>query len=315
MIRAVDHNVMEPTNIYDWDFYDSIVELPAPRPSSEVTPVSYLIAKARLLRPLGAVVDFINSPQHDSYETALKIDEQLSKAYSQMPPHIRIRNIEQTAKYSAATVNRMVQIEFLFHHGVCVLHRRFLVRNRPDNRFAHSRRQCIKSALAMLNQQSILYQVAKRTDSVQSLYWFRISSINQAFIFPAVILCLDLRYRRERLTNDNNLTSFPGVAQEKDLIDALRSAYCMWEESKDLSSDAWKAFQVLSQLLENLGIDTKGDDHWTPRRPKPPSSIPAQSLAPINDKSIRHEDMGISIDEMDIDWVSPYVLSSVYYCS
>ena len=309
MIRAVDHDTAEPRNIHDWELYDGISELPGSRPWTEVTPVSYLIAKARLLRPLGAVMDFVSSLQHDSYEKALQIDEQLSTAYHQMPSHIRIRDIERTAHYSPATVNRMVQVELLFHHGVCVLHRQFLVRSRHGTQFARSREQCINSAIAILNQQSILYEIGKATDSVNAVYWFRVSPISQVFALPAVILCLDLRYRKES-TDDNYTKSLDGVHENKAILKALRTAYNIWKEAQNLSPDSQKVFRVLSQLFENLGIDTQ-DDCVNSQKSELPASIPDQSAATHSDQFALEQNTSPSIDEMDIDWVS---LRTLYPC-
>ena len=309
MIRAVDHDTAEPRNIHDWELYDGISELPASRPWTEVTPVSYLIAKARLLRPLGAVMDFVSSLQHDSYEKALQIDEQLSTAYHQMPSHIRIRDIERTARYSPATVNRMVQVELLFHHGVCVLHRQFLVRSRHGTQFARSREQCINSAIAILNQQSILYEVGKATDSVNAVYWFRVSPISQVFALPAVILCLDLRYRKES-TDGNYTKSSDEVHENKAVLEALRTAYNIWKEAQNLSPDSQKVFRVLSQLFENLGIDTQ-DDCVNSQKSELPASIPDQSAATHSDQFALEQNTSPSIDEMDIDWVS---LRTLYPC-
>lgn len=123
-----------------------------------------------------------------------------------MPSHFHLPDIGQTAGYSpATTVNRMVQIELLFHQGVCVLHRRFLVGGRSDDaRFARSREQCIKSAMALLNHQNILYEVAKKTGSLKAQYWFQVSFMSHDFILLAVIGCLNLRYREKESTNDSD---------------------------------------------------------------------------------------------------------------
>lgn len=46
-IREEFHDTKQPRNIHDWELYEGMKELPPSRPSSEVTPIAYLIAKNR----------------------------------------------------------------------------------------------------------------------------------------------------------------------------------------------------------------------------------------------------------------------------
>lgn len=300
MIRAVDHDTAEPRNIHDWELYEGMTELPPSRPPSEVTPVSYLIAKTRLFRPLGAVVDFVSSLRPDSYDVALQIDKQLSRAHFQLPPHLQMRDLEESASDLSSDVNRRVQLEFLFHQGVCVLHRRFLVPGRLDSRFAHSHEQCIKSAVVLLNLQSILYEFAKMTDSVKAQHWYHVSCISQEFILPAVILCLDLRHRKKGLTEGGTPRSWSGDPQQKAMLEALTTACKIWRAVQDISPETWKVYRVLSQLLEALGVDEE-DSSSIPQKRAPKPSTPGQDFA----SHILDQNNGTSFTEMDIDWVSP----------
>ena len=298
--RTVDHDSAEPKNVHDWELYDGIVELPASRPLSHTTPVSYSIAKARLLQPLGEVVDFVSSMQCDSYDRALQIDEKLTSAHLQMPPHLRLRSVEQTAGLSPNTINRMVQIEFLFHQGVCVLHRGFLVRGRFDKRFARSREQCLRSAMVLLNHQRVLYEVSNKTGSAKALYWFQLSFISQAFILPAVILCLDLRHRKNNNTGDDQSNSWSGDIQEESMLEALKTAHLIWKDAKDISLETWKVYRVLSQFVENLDASEKDGTSSNP--PETTSNITEQTATAESD--VFYQSLSASVNEMDIDWVS-----------
>ena len=303
MIRAVDHDAAEPRNLHDWELYEGMTELPPSRPPSEETQVSYLITKAKLLRPLGAVVDVACSLHPNSYDVALQIDEQLSRAYLQIPPHLQMRDLEKSARDNSCVFDRGVQLHFLFHQGVCVLHRRFLRTSRLDVRFARSREQCINSAMALLNHQSILYEFAKKTDSVKAQYWFRVSCISQDFFLPAIILCLDLRYRKigllenasaSFLKNDDN--------QQKAMSEALMTAYKIWMEVQDFSPETYRVFRVLCQLLEVLGADEK-DRSLIPPTP----SLATQGPATYNSGSSFDSKNDPSFTDMDIDWVSSQI--------
>jgi hypothetical protein len=302
IVHSLDHDTADPRNIHDWELYEGMTELPESRPATDVTQTSYSLAKARLLQPLGEVVDFVNSLQPNSYQRVLQIDKKLSSARDSMPFHLQVRNIEHMSGNSPNRINRMVQIEFLFHQGVCVLHRRFLVRGRFDSQFSRSREQCIKSALALLNHQRVLYDVGKSTGSVKALYWFQISGISQAFILPAVILCLDLRHQK----NAGNATHRSDASNEKprseEMLEAVKTAQRIWDEVKDISPETNKINRVLCQLLDSIDAYEHGDALSSKNLGRH-VSIQEQNLGGQSYMSGFDERSNTPINEMDIDWV------------
>uniref|UniRef100_A0A093XYQ6 Putative transcriptional regulatory protein n=1 Tax=Talaromyces marneffei PM1 TaxID=1077442 RepID=A0A093XYQ6_TALMA len=84
----------EPRNLYDWELSVDLTMLPPSRPMSEVTPVAYLIAKARLFQALGQITDFNNIPTQGPYEQILDIDNNLIKAYQDLPADLRMHSQE-----------------------------------------------------------------------------------------------------------------------------------------------------------------------------------------------------------------------------
>jgi hypothetical protein len=81
MIRSVDHDIAEPRNVHDWELTKDMTHLPPSRPLLHETPVAHLIAKSRILRIMGGILDFLSSLRPDSYDVILDLEEELQQAY------------------------------------------------------------------------------------------------------------------------------------------------------------------------------------------------------------------------------------------
>lgn len=95
MIRSSDSDTELPRNLYDDDFDEDCKELPPSRQLSEPTPISYLIAKARLSYAFGRVVEQSSAISSAPYEKVMEIDAELRQARDLIPDHLQIRPMEE----------------------------------------------------------------------------------------------------------------------------------------------------------------------------------------------------------------------------
>jgi hypothetical protein len=95
MIRSTDSDTELPSNLYDDDFDEDCKELPPSRPLSEPTPISYLIAKARLSYAFGRVIEQSSAISNTSYENVMEVDAELRQARDLIPPHLKVRPMEE----------------------------------------------------------------------------------------------------------------------------------------------------------------------------------------------------------------------------
>lgn len=95
MIRGPDSDTELPRNLYDDDFDEDCKELPPPRQLNEPTPISYLIAKARLSYAFGRVVEQSSAVSSAPYEKVMEIDAELRQARDLIPEHLHIRPMEE----------------------------------------------------------------------------------------------------------------------------------------------------------------------------------------------------------------------------
>lgn len=104
MIRLGDCDTDLPRNIYDDEFDEDSKELPPARPTSEATPVSYMIVKARLAFGFGRVLEHTQSVAASSYEEVMKIDNSLREVRDTLPDHLRVRSMQESALDPAALI-------------------------------------------------------------------------------------------------------------------------------------------------------------------------------------------------------------------
>jgi hypothetical protein len=301
MVRAETHDIQEPRNIYDWELYEDMTELPPSRPRTEITPVSYLLAKDILLKAIGGIVDLLSSLNPYSYEEVLRLDDELSKAQAEMPSYLQMRSLDDSKGDPLTLISRRFQLEILFHQAMCVLHRKFVAQGRLDRRYQPSRNRCIRSAMALLSIQELLYQEAKGEvgEHIQfTRHWYRFCFTSQDFITGSMILALDLRHRR--VAEAANGTQLSGTDfSDEQIIAALQGAFQIWEYAQESVPDAQKVYRVLAHMLDMLGITQTMENQRNPEvsaaSALPPSDQVSQGIVGLENE--------VLLDTMNIDWV------------
>jgi hypothetical protein len=277
MIAAIPFDVREPRNLYDWELFEKATVLPPSRPLVECTPVTHLIVKWRLIRTLGEITDFNNALKSGSYDNLLKLDQALHQAYKEIPPP------DPSESMSASTATTW-QMDFLYHQGVCFLHRKYLSKGRTDLKYSHSRDQCISSALSLLDQQHSLHKKPVPNAANSMPYWYR---GRHPFILAAMIVCLDLEQGRKGSYSDV-------PSNQADLLKALSRCCTIWKESQGFSVEADGVYNFLASILQSFE---------TPLEPVRTTSPCVQPIEPIKTIQKPEDTAFEASNEMDIDWV------------
>jgi hypothetical protein len=117
----------------------------------------YLIVKGRMFRALGRIIDFNNTLSLGSYDIVLEIDNIFREAYRNISVHMKVydsrRNIT-LLKNKFDLLN--FQLNSIYYQRICILHRRFMAKDKLNPHYNISRDRYIVSALAFLKHQYIL---------------------------------------------------------------------------------------------------------------------------------------------------------------
>lgn len=263
MVRSDNTDSELPHNIFDDEFTEDMKSLPQSRSESEVTPASYMIAKARLISCFGKIVDRIQSVSSPpAYEEIMRLDAQLREARTQIPPHLQMKSPSELATVAPNLIMQAYALELIYLKSQCMLHRKFIARGRDSPRYAYSRRTCIDASMEMLAHQATLYMESQDGGKLRSVKWNISSLTTHDFLLAAMIVCLDLYHTSEsdrsavKTSSSSPSSPLTGDVWTQDrrehMITALQTCAQIWESLRDKSMEAYKASTQLRVMLGKL---------------------------------------------------------------
>jgi hypothetical protein len=258
MIRNTDCDTVLPRNIFEDEFGPESKTLPPARPTTEPTPISYMITKAQISFEFGAILEEINAVNGKSvsYDDILKRDNRLRDLKNNMPPHLRLRPMEECTHDPATLLMQRFNIDIMWQKTICVLHRKYIGRARQNPRYAHSRRACVDASMEILRHQAKLHRESQPGGRMRAMRWFISSLTKHDYLLGAMIVCLDLNYD----SISDSMTDRPPhydpyfwtTAQRAAMVQALETSLQIWKESAEASMEAYKASNILEIMLQKL---------------------------------------------------------------
>jgi hypothetical protein len=269
MIRIGDTDTDIPRNIHDDEFDEDSRELPPARPLSEVTSVSYMIAKAKLVLGFGRVLEETNGVVKHGYDEVLKIDRGLRDVFEGIPEHLKLRPMSEQTMAPISLIMARYGLATTYHKSQCVLHRRFIRQARTNPKYAYSRRTCLDSSMQLLSYQAIQHEQTGERGRLRSVRAWSNSLTAHDYILAATIICHDLYHNKDRpdaaatpstshsgSTGRSGSTSdsfVPGLAYtHNDFLQALETSCNIWRTLMDVSMEAFKASELLRVMLEHF---------------------------------------------------------------
>ncbi|ODA76620.1 hypothetical protein RJ55_07891 [Drechmeria coniospora] len=269
MIYEHDCDTNLPNNILDDDFHPGIAELPPPRPSTEPTPISYMICKARLCNELGNILQTTSKVgSHVPYDEIIRFDAKLRQVMQELPPHLKVVPLERCQDPVTLILARF-NIDTLFQKILCLLHRKYICRARQNPRYAHSRRSAIEASLHAMDHLHMLYRESQNNGRLRSVAWYVKSTATKEFILPAMLIVLDLHYDNMATqlgTRQDHEGAFLWTRDERTrMIGTLEDATVIWKSLADTSMEAFKASKVMEIMLQKLQNPAQGANGSMPR--------------------------------------------------
>lgn len=254
MIYEHDCDTQLPNNLFDDDFHPGIQQLPPSRPNTEPTPISYMIAKARLGNELGNILQATNRVGRNvSYDEIIRFDAKLRQVMQELPPHLKLGPLEESRDPVTLIVARF-NIDILFQRILCLLHRKYIPRARQNPRYAHSRRSAIEASLQAMGHLQTLHRESRGDGRLRAVSWYVKSIATKEFMLPAMLLVLDLHFdntAKQSEAPQNHDGSFAWTSEERaKMISALEDAAGIWKSMADTSMEAFKASKVLEIMLQ-----------------------------------------------------------------
>lgn len=242
LLKSQQYDTLEPRNLLDSDFNEESVELPPSRPESEVTPVLYGLAKARI-DSIGALIsDLIADVNDHPLPEIMSLDKQLHKAEMSLPQIFQWQPLSQSLITPPPIVLHRIVLQLSIQRLLISLHRRYFSPHKgPNESYEYSRKTCVEAAIKILEFQQMMYDVTKPDGLLFPMRHLRSSLLQSVFLLGVSVLCYYMQLTR---------STADALPDREKILDLLRSIYPIWIHLSTVSQDARKAVEHLRLVLE-----------------------------------------------------------------
>lgn len=232
MVDSIDSDTLIPRNLRDEDFGEYSVELPPSRLPSELTPISYLIAKSILCKQAGRITTMANRLTRIPHEEVMTLDKDLHQAFGQIPTFYRIPSTGISITDSANVIVKQFSMFLVYHKCRCMLHRNYAAygENTPEYKF--SKREALDSSMELLRGQAITYEAATPGGPLANDRWFLSTLSTHDFLLAAMLICMEVLKAIKTGLNVENINE-PSNRDLRALVASLEKSHVVWEQVQD----------------------------------------------------------------------------------
>ena len=164
---------------------------------TELSAVSYCIAKADLAMIFAKAADFSHRIEPPDHELVMDIDRALEQIHDNIPPALQWVSMNQSFLDPPALIYNRFKLEMLYQKTRCVLHRRSLTEGSllspsASPRGDYSRATCVDAAMTLLGHHAAVFDASQDATQLNSTRWFMSSLNAHDFLLAAMIICLEL---------------------------------------------------------------------------------------------------------------------------
>lgn len=248
MVQGVQSDTRVPLNLQDQDFDENSTELPSPRHETEVTGMSYTLAKGRIARVFQKVLEQANLLTLPNYAEVAALDQELQQAFSAVPYFLRIVPMDLCITDPVELIIRRLSLAVLFHKSRCILHRKYIMKVKQNTEFSFSKKAAMEASRELLQIQSDVHNATQPGGVLCKDLWVISSLAMHDLLLAAVITYLCLI---QDSTCDLGGQKIPDP-QQTEMIAALEKSCTIWSKTRAMSVDTRIAYSVLSNILKRL---------------------------------------------------------------
>jgi hypothetical protein len=251
MVQAIRSDTRVPLNLRDQDLDEDITKLPPSRPETEITGMSYILAKGRIARIFGTVVEQANLLTLPHHDEVMALDQELHQAFAAVPPLLRVIPMALSITDTPQLIMQRLSLAVLFHKSRCVLHRKYLMKEKENVEFLYSKKLAIDASMELLSIQSEVHEAVQPGGLLCKDLWFISSLGTHDLLLAGMIVYLSLIQESEGFAMKEGAPQTPNTQQIK-MIKALERSYIIWTETTSTSVDTRKVCDVLGNIMKRV---------------------------------------------------------------
>jgi hypothetical protein len=252
MVSAIESDTAVPRNLRDEDFSVDSPMLPAGRPETELTPMSYVLSKGRIILIFGKVVAFSNRLVTPPYSELLILNETLDQAFIKVAAPLQIVPLHLAITDSNELIIQRFMIATLYQKTRCVLHRNYMTGASSIETF-YSKQIALEAATQLLDYQSQICDAVQPNGLLSKETWFVNSLAVHDFLLAATII---YRALTGAMFGGSDLNTQYGVTSVEELIGSLRRSHEVWQMTEGLLKEGKKPSRVIDFMLKRLNMES-----------------------------------------------------------
>ncbi|KAL1613162.1 hypothetical protein SLS60_001394 [Paraconiothyrium brasiliense] len=277
VVRRIESDTRSPQNLYDADLSPSMTEMPKARPSSEITPATYTIAKAKICAVFAEAAELAQRITPPRYATIVSLEKRLEQAHSEVPEGMRVRPVQDCITDAPVLIMGRYNIELLYLKTKLVLHRTFITAGQTDPKYAESRKICVDSASEILRYHITIFHACQPGGQLNKVWWYMSSLQTFDFLLAAMVICLELNHLRntgdsssekvtEMLSLLEDISSLPKELTPESIPEELPAQiWNNWPSTDNMNDMAFDMPSIASEIDWTLWDSTMmGQDHMLP---------------------------------------------------
>lgn len=249
-----------PRNLYDSDLDMSCTTLPASRPDSELTPMSFPLARYKLSLTMGWLIDANIFHGLLSPAEMRRAESRLAETWDSIPARFKFTSLTQCLSETPAGIGKRLGLTCLYNKMYIMLHICHLLKSpRPakergcadDEDVAyevHSRRTCIHAALQNV-ECLMLLDSETRPGGALAVLKNKLSTLAVHEFLVATAVLSTFLYRAATSPIHHDKTSGIDISR---IESALRQCKDTWVRWSEWSSDAKRAVNLLELVFQKL---------------------------------------------------------------
>ncbi|XXG99770.1 hypothetical protein Hte_006111 [Hypoxylon texense] len=262
MVNGIETDTEFPTHLMDTDFGKDSKELPPARPTTDYTPLTYPIYKAKLTRGFFSVVRQAHSLTPPTYADVMKVDAEIEETWKSVPTFMQMKPLEECVMDPTIQVIQRFGLASIFQKSRCILHRRYLVESVPRSEHDYSRRACLDAALSLLSYQDTMHEACRPGGLLNQGTWFvaALVAVHDFLLADMVVAIVVQTDKFWETGGESNWIDRGSPTYTRDeLFQRLKKSYLTWSELASGAPEFKKAAEVVRTMLgkiqAQLGIE------------------------------------------------------------
>jgi hypothetical protein len=255
MMSGIEADTAVPRNLWDEDFDEDAKELPAGRPPSDYTAMTYPIHKTKILRVFGLIARQAHALKPPTYQDVMALDERLEQTWQDVPPFMKVRPLDECGGEGSTLLIQRFGLAAIYHKGRCVLHRRYLAEPAPQPEHDYSRRRSLESAATLLDYQHTIWRACRPGRIISDKGWYVSSLAVHDYLLAGMIVYLVVQDESNWKTGGAPpwMSGQPGATTRDELKALLVRSHRIWSDVARDSPELRKTAETLATMVCKIG--------------------------------------------------------------